>query len=142
MQLTSFTDYGLRAMMRLATDPGEPLSSAQIADELVVPRNHLTKSMAALSRAGLIVTRRGGGGGAVLARAPEDITLGEIIRALSANHALVECFREDGGRCVLRPRCRLRLKLAGAREAFLAKLDETTLAEVALEPLIFERKVV
>ena len=50
----------------------------------------------------------------MLARAPEAITLGEIIRVLSGNHALVECFREDGGRCVLRPGCRLRLKLAGA----------------------------
>lgn len=142
MQLTSFTDYGLRAMMRLATEPGGALSSTQIADELVVPRNHLTKSMAALARAGLIVTRRGGGGGAMLARAPEAITLGEIIRVLSGNHALVECFREDGGRCVLRPGCRLRLKLAGAREAFLTKLDETTLDKVALEPLRLEGKVV
>ncbi len=135
MQLTSFTDYGLRAMMRLAAEPGVPLSSAQIADELAVPRNHLTKSTAALSRAGLIVTRRGGGGGAILARPAESITLGEITRTLSANHALVECFRTDGGQCVLRPHCRLRMKLADAREAFLARLDETSLAEVALDPL-------
>lgn len=142
MQLTIFVDLGLRAMMRLATEPGVALSSSLIADELAVSRNHLTKSIAALSRCGLILTQRGGGGGAMLARPPDTISLGDIVRALSSTHVLVECFREDGGNCVLRPHCKLRLKLAGAREAFLAKLDETTLAEVALEPLVRERRVV
>ena len=45
--------------------------------------------------------------------------------------ALVECFREDGGNCVLKPRCRLKAKLAAAREAFMRELDTTTLAECA-----------
>jgi len=43
----------------------------------------------------------------------------------------VECFRGDGGQCVLKPRCRLKARLAAAREAFMRELDATTLAECA-----------
>jgi Rrf2 family nitric oxide-sensitive transcriptional repressor len=42
---------------------------------------------------------------------------------------VVECFRADGGACVLTPGCALRRRLAAAREAFLAELDRTTLAD-------------
>lgn len=137
MQMTSFTDFGLRAMMRLAAEPDRALSAGEIADAYGVSQNHLTKSMAALARAGLIITRRGGGGGAMLARPPAEISVGEIVRALSSYHPLVECFREDGGQCVLNGRCRLKGRLAQAREAFLVALDKTTLAEIAVEPEVF-----
>jgi Rrf2 family nitric oxide-sensitive transcriptional repressor len=50
---------------------------------------------------------------------------------LEKKQGLVECFREDGGHCVLTPRCRLKAKLAAAREAFMRELDTTTLAECA-----------
>ncbi len=53
-----------------------------------------------------------------------------MVRALEGP-ALVECFREDGGSCVLKPRCRLKARLAAAREAFMRELDTTTLAECA-----------
>jgi Rrf2 family nitric oxide-sensitive transcriptional repressor len=66
-----------------------------------------------------------------LARSPQSITLGEAVRALEARHALVECFRDDGGSRVLTPRCRLKTRLAAAREAFMRELDTTTLAECA-----------
>ena len=74
-------------------------------------------------------TQRGVGGGFRLARPPQSITLGEVVRALEQRHALVECFRNDGGDCVLEPRCRLKARLAAAREAFMRELDATTLAE-------------
>ena len=62
---------------------------------------------------------------------PQSITLGQVVRALEGPHALVECFRDDGGACVLTPRCRLKAKLAAAREAFMRELDSTTLEECA-----------
>jgi Rrf2 family transcriptional regulator, nitric oxide-sensitive transcriptional repressor len=83
-----------------------------------------------LSGSGFITTQRGIGGGFALARPAQSITLGEVVRALEGE-ALVECFRTDGGACVLTPRCRLKTKLASAREAFLRELDATTLAECA-----------
>ncbi|MGH6670721.1 MAG: RrF2 family transcriptional regulator [Xanthobacteraceae bacterium] len=131
MRLTAFTDFGLRALMRLAAEPDRLFSTGEIASEFVISRNHLAKVIGDLAASGFINTRRGVSGGFRLARAPHTITLGEVVRALEARHALVECFGQDGGACVLTPRCRLRHKLAAAQEAFLRDLDRTTLAECA-----------
>jgi Rrf2 family transcriptional regulator, nitric oxide-sensitive transcriptional repressor len=135
MRLTAFTDFGLRALMRLAAEPERLFSSAEIASEFVISRHHLTKVIADLAAAGFINTQRGVRGGFRLARSPHAISLGEVVRALEARHALVECFRGDGGGCVLTARCRLRRKLAEAHEAFLRELDRTTLAECAYPAL-------
>jgi Rrf2 family transcriptional regulator, nitric oxide-sensitive transcriptional repressor len=131
MRLTSFTDFALRALMRLAGDPDRSFSTGEIATEFDISRHHLTKVVRNLADGGFVTTQRGAGGGFRLARPAETITLGEVVRALEQRHALVECFREDGGTCVLTPRCRLKPKLARAREAFMRELDATTLAECA-----------
>lgn len=130
MHLTMFTDFALRTLMRLAGEPARSFATGEIATEFGISRNHLAKVVRNLGESGFITTQRGVGGGFALARSPESITLGEVVRALEAE-ALVECFRTDGGSCVLTPRCRLKTKLANAREAFLRELDTTTLAECA-----------
>ncbi len=131
MRLTAFTDFGLRALMRLAGEPDRSFSTHEIATEFGISRNHLTKVVRDLADGGFVETQRGAGGGFRLARPPQTITLGEIVRALEQGQALVECFRDDGGDCVLTPRCRLKQRLATAREAFMRELDKTTLAECA-----------
>ena len=130
MNLTLFTDFALRALMRLAGEPTRSFATNEIAAEFGISRNHLAKVVRDLADSGFISTQRGAGGGFSLARPPQAITLGEVVRALEGE-ALVECFREDGGNCALLPRCRLKGKLAAAREAFLRELDGTTLAECA-----------
>jgi Rrf2 family transcriptional regulator, nitric oxide-sensitive transcriptional repressor len=131
MRLTSFTDFALRALMRLAGEPQRIFATSEIAAEFGISRNHLAKVVRDLANGGFISTQRGIGGGFYLARPPQSITLGEIVRALEGESALVECFRQDGGDCVLSPRCRLKSRLAAAREAFMRELDATTLAECA-----------
>lgn len=131
MRLTAFTDYGLRALMRLAGEPDRLFSTGEIATEFGISRHHLTKVVHDLAAGGFVTTQRGAGGGFRLSRSAEVITLGEVVRKLEQRHALVECFREDGGSCVLMPHCRLKPKLAKAREAFMQELDATTLAECA-----------
>src|SRR3954453_6215958 len=130
MRLTSFTDFALRALMRLAGEPKRSFATSEIATEFGISRNHLAKVVRDLAEAGFITTQRGVGGDFSLARPPQLITLGEVVRALE-QEALVECFRGDGGACVLTPRCRLKAKLAAARESFMRELDATTLAECA-----------
>ena len=130
MRLTSFTDFDLRALMRLAGEPARSFATNEIAAEFGISRNHLAKVVRDLADGGFISTQRGAGGGFSLARPPQSISLGEVVRALEGE-ALVECFREDGGACALMPRCRLEAKLAAAREAFMRELDNTTLAECA-----------
>ncbi|MCB1884895.1 MAG: Rrf2 family transcriptional regulator [Geminicoccaceae bacterium] len=134
MHLTAFTDFGLRVLMRLAADPARTFTTDGIARDLGVSRHHLAKVVRGLAAAGFVAARRGTGGGFRLARPAGAITLGAVVRALETDRALVECFRPDGGACALTPGCRLRARLAGAREAFLRELDGTTLAQCAHPP--------
>ena len=120
--------------MRLAGEPERTFSTDEIATEFKISRNHLTKVVQALAATGLVVTRKGVGGGFKLARDSDCITLGEVVRLLEAEQALVECFRADGGNCVITPSCRLKGRLVAARNAFLAELDRTSLAECAYYP--------
>ncbi len=136
MRLTSFTDFGLRMLMRMAADPSRANSTtAELAEALGLSRNHLAKIIQHLARAGLIETRRGGGGGAVLARPASEIRLGQVIRLLEEGQPLVECFGADGGACSIDTRCRLKARLRSAEAAFLTDLDRSTLADIALPPL-------
>jgi Rrf2 family nitric oxide-sensitive transcriptional repressor len=134
MRLTSFTDYGLRVLMRMAGDPGRAFTAAELAAEFRVSRNHLAKVISALSAAGLVQTRRGGGGGAMLARPPAEIRLGDVVAILEADQALVECFTLGANTCTLTPRCRLKARLAHAEAAFVADLNRSTLAECVYQP--------
>ena len=131
MRLASFTDYGLRVLMRLAGASGELVSTGQIADEFAISQHHLAKVVRDLGRGGFVSSRRGRSGGLQLARPAQTITLGEVVRHLEQRFPVVECFRADGGACVLKPLCRLKPRLAAAREAFMSELDRTTLAECA-----------
>ncbi len=133
MRLTSFTDYGLRVLMRMAGDPDRPFTTAELADEFQVSRNHLAKVISALATAGLLQTRRGGGGGAVLARSPKDIRLGDVVALLEADQALVECFT-TGNMCTLTPQCRLKARLSRAEASFIADLNQSTLADCIFQP--------
>jgi len=131
MRLTAYTDFGLRALMRLAGEPGRSFTTDEIATEFAISRHHLIKVVRGLAEAGYVTTQRGASGGFKLARPPKSITLGQVVRDLEEDQPLVECFRTDGGACVLTPRCRLKKRLAAARQAFLDELDATTLAECA-----------
>jgi len=134
MRLTSFTDYGLRVLMRMAGDPGRAFTAADLAAEFRVSRNHLAKVISALAAAELLETRRGGGGGAMLARAPGDIRLGDVVAVLEADQALVECFAANGNACTLTAKCRLAARLAHAEAAFVADLNRSTLADCVYRP--------
>ena len=132
MRLTSFTDYGLRMLMRMASAPERAFSTTELADEFGLSRNHLAKIMQHLARAGLIETRRGGGGGAALARPASQIRLGAVVRLLEEDQPLVECLSTSGNTCALDGRCGLKARLHSAEAAFLADLDGSTLADIAL----------
>lgn len=134
MRLTSFTDFGLRVLMRMAGSPDRAFTTAELADEFRVSRNHLAKVISALSAAGYLKTRRGGGGGAMLARRPETIRLGDVVAYLEADQVLVECFLPDGAACTLTPHCRLKARLAGAEAAFIADLNRSTLSDCVYQP--------
>ena len=132
MRLTSFTDYGLRMLMRMASAPGTAFSTADLAEEFGLSRNHLTKIVQQLARGGIVETRRGGGGGAVLTKDPATVRLGDVVRLLEDGQALVECFDPTGGDCTIEGCCRLKSRLRHAEARFLEDLNRSTLRDIAL----------
>ena len=134
MRLTAFTDYGLRMLIRMASAPERAFSTAELADEFGLSRNHLAKIMQKLAHGGFVATRRGGGGGAMLARPADQIRLGALVEALEDGYPLVECFAADGGNCSIDGKCRLKSRLRAAESRFLQDLDRSTLADIALTP--------
>lgn len=128
MRLTTFTDYTLRTLIFLALEPGRQATIADIATAYGISESHLMKVVHQLGQAGDIETIRGRSGGLRLARSPEEINLGTVVRRTEADLDLVPCFGE--GTCAIRPGCVLKGVLAEALGAFMAVLDRTTLADL------------
>ena len=130
MRLTKATDYALRVLLYAASFPDRQVSTEELAEAFHISLNHLGKVVNQLAQLGWIDARRGRGGGLTLARAPEAIGIGEVVRAIEPDLHLVECF--DGARntCPIVPACGLVAPLAEARRAFFAVLDRYTLADV------------
>lgn len=133
MTLLAPTDIASRALMLLGRqEPGHNLNVETIETRLGgLSRNHLHKIVQELSGLGIIRTVRGAGGGVSLAKPLENVQLGSLVRKLEGDQPVVECFREDGGCCVIDPGCRLRAMLRVASEAFYESLDRHTLADCA-----------
>ena len=129
MRLTTYTDYSFRVLMRLALHPDDLVTIADIARVYRISEHHLMKVVHQLGIAGYIETVRGHGGGLRLARAPEEIKIGEVVRRTEPDFGLVACFRKDES-CVIAPACTLSRVLDEALEAFLAVLDRYTLADL------------
>ncbi|AXF23955.1 BadM/Rrf2 family transcriptional regulator [Burkholderia pyrrocinia] len=139
MHLTLYTDYTLRVMMYLALKyPGGGVSTIdEIAGAYGISRNHLTKIVHGLSQVGFIETSRGRAGGACLARAPEQISVGEIVRAAEKDFAVVRCQDMTVAHgCTIFPACNLRHRLYRAVDAFLHELDTMTLREAIAAPTV------
>ncbi|MEJ8859562.1 Rrf2 family transcriptional regulator [Variovorax robiniae] len=128
MRLTAMTDYALRLLMYAAQRPDRLCTISEIARAHGISEAHLMKVTHQLGIQGWIETVRGKGGGLRLARGPEDINLGALVRGIEANFELVDCFGTDST-CALTGRCGLAGLLDGALERFLAHLDGFTLAD-------------
>lgn len=133
MQLDKFTDYGLRLLIALAAHAPDKLSSSAIAGMFSVSEHHLSKVASALVHEGFVHASRGRGGGLTLARAPEEISIGAVVRHLGRNQAVVECFTSNptGPSCAILPLCGLRGPLSEAQDAFYQVLDTYSLADVS-----------
>jgi len=129
MRLTSFSDFGLRALLVLASSEREMWSSAELASMLDISREHLVKVLQRLAAGGYVQTVRGAGGGARLALPPQRIRLGEVLAWLEEDEVLAECYRDDGGHCLLSGFCALRPRLERARQAYYAELNTATLGD-------------
>ncbi|HUW37159.1 MAG TPA: Rrf2 family transcriptional regulator [Rhodocyclaceae bacterium] len=130
MRLTTFSDYTLRVLMYLAIDPEQLATIPAIAAAYGISENHLMKVVHQLARAGVLESTRGKGGGIRLARPPEEIRLGQVVRMSEGTAPIVECLGEDESACCIAPACRLSGVLVRAFDALYDVLDEYTLADL------------
>jgi Rrf2 family nitric oxide-sensitive transcriptional repressor len=129
MRLTSFTDYTIRTLIYLALRPDTLCTIDEIATSYGISVNHLTKVVQQAAQAGEVRTVRGQGGGLRLARPPEEINVGAILRRTEPDLNIVPCFG-TGDSCPIQAACVLREMLGHALAAFLAVLDRVTLADL------------
>jgi Rrf2 family transcriptional regulator, nitric oxide-sensitive transcriptional repressor len=132
MRLTSFTDYTLRVLIYLGaqSDSKQLATIGDIASAYGISENHLMKVVHHLGRQGYIETTRGKGGGMRLARAPEEIRIGDVVRNSEEDLAVVECFQPGKHQCPIFSICTLQTTLDRALQAFLEVLDGQTLADM------------
>ncbi len=133
MKVSTRGEYGMRAMVSLATQYGNgPIALTAIAQDSSVPAAYLEQLLGQLRRAGLIVSTRGAHGGYALARSPEHVTAGEIYRVLEGPVAPMECVSEVPGDdlCPLIDGCATRIVWLKVRDGIIEALDSTTLADL------------
>jgi Rrf2 family protein len=137
MRLSKRGEYGLRAMISLAdaqqNSPTAMIQIKEISTREQIPAKFLEQILLALKNAGLVHSRMGVGGGYYLARAPKEITLGQIVRTLDGPLAPIKCVSQmayEPCGCPDEETCGLRMVMGDVRNAIANILDKTTLAAV------------
>jgi len=129
MRLTFSTDYALRLLMLVGLEPDRLVTIEEVADCFGISKNHLMKVAYRLGQAEYLETVRGRNGGLRLGKAPDQIVVGEVVRKMEPDFAVVEC-QNPAGYCKIAPGCTLRSAMREAVQAFLEKLDQYTLEDL------------
>lgn len=133
IRLNLATDYALRTLLYLGSQPGRQASVREICTFYGISADHLSKVVQHLVHAGYLRGARGRTGGLSLAKAPEEIRLGAVVELFEGPVALLECVRTQEV-CVIQGECRLRRILHRAGARLMAELNAVTLAELLARP--------
>jgi Rrf2 family transcriptional regulator, nitric oxide-sensitive transcriptional repressor len=136
MRLTVQTDFALRTLMFLGASEGHQTIEV-IARHYGISRNHLMKVAQRLVAEGYVESVRGRGGGLALARPPEALNLGTIVRKFEDVGTFVECFDPATNQCVATPACGLKHILVGGVAAFMTHLDQFSVAGLITDRRLF-----
>ena len=134
MKLQKNTQLALYSVLEFAARPGELVPAAEVADKYGESAHHLAKVLSELVRAGIVESVRGKGGGIRLARPPEAIQLGEVVRASEGDAPIVECLSGEPGACRIARSCRLKGILVESFGALYDAIDRYTLADLVDKP--------
>ncbi len=127
MQLKQFTDYALRVMLFVGRAGDRTCTMSEIATRYNISLEHLRKVIHRLAKLGYLKSARGRGGGIRLGRDPATIRIGDVVIAMEGDPNVIDC---DALACVLLPDCSLKSALDRASRAFIASLNEATLADL------------
>lgn len=131
MKLTGYTNYALRSLQLAALRAPDLVRVDDVVKIHGLARPHIVKIVHDLGRAGFLETVRGRGGGFRLGRPAEQIVVGDVVRMTEGPLEVVECFNPDSNTCPLLGVCRLSLALRKATAAFMAVLDDLTVADIS-----------
>ncbi len=131
--LTKKSKYGLKAVLALAAQEGEPpVLVSDLAERERIPKKFLEAILLELKRHGLLQSKKGKGGGYFLRQPASEITVGQVIRVLDGPLALVPCVSQTAymkcEECVDEKTCGIRRAMKEVRDATADILDHTTLA--------------
>ncbi|HYK57920.1 MAG TPA: Rrf2 family transcriptional regulator [Bryobacteraceae bacterium] len=134
-QLSKRTQYSLRALYALARRHGQgPTLIENLSKEEVIPKKFLEQILLSLKGSGLVTSKKGKGGGYCLAKPPDQIALGSVIRLVEGPLAPLPCASETQFRkceeCVDIETCGTRIVMREVRDAIAEILDHTTLSMV------------
>ncbi len=134
MRFTAREHYGLRAMVELARRYGDgPVSLSEVARIQGLSQGYLEQVAGGLRRAGLLISRRGAAGGYILAREPDAITVGDVIRVLEGEIVPMTCVASEDAcapPCTRKDQCVTRDVWLTVRMQLEKTLDNTTLADL------------
>lgn len=133
MRLTQQANYAIRALIYCAANPDKPSKVPEIAATYGISETHLFKVMKILVDNNFIKTLRGRNGGIMLARPPEEISIGAVIRAAEENFHLADCFDPSKRDCPLVNSCSFNRVLNEALKAFFDVLDLYTIADLSTD---------
>lgn len=138
LRLTKLTDYGTQVMTYLAHEPGSVHAAAEVAGSLHLSLPTVTKILKILAREGLLASHRGTKGGYALARAPERISVAQVVQAMEGPIGLTECGSAPGV-CVQESSCSVRGNWQVINRALLTALENVSLAHMAApsQPVLF-----
>jgi len=127
--------YGLKALVQLASlPPAETAQATDIADATSIPKKFLDAILGELRNAGIIYSKKGPGGGYMLARAPADIQIGQVIRTLDGPLAPIACASRTAFQpcrdCKDIKTCAVRLAMTRVRDATSEILDRMSVADM------------
>lgn len=133
MWVSKKSDYALRALFTLVEHHGgAPIPIRELARRNDVPKRFLEQIMLALKAQGWVDSTAGIRGGYFLAKSPEKITMGQVVRHFDGILAPIDCVSVAGYvRCSQEPVCRFRRVFYNARNYVANLMDQATLAEVA-----------
>lgn len=134
MQLSAYSDHSIRVLMQAALRSPERVTVDQVAETYGISRHLLVKVVHDLGQQGYLKTFRGIGGGFTLARPPENIRLGDVVRLGEEAETVIDCMDGVKRHCRLFPACHLKEVLDEAAAAFFEVLDNYSLADVVKHP--------
>ncbi len=137
LQLTKRTEYGLIALTHLAQRAGSVSSVREICERYPVPRRLVAEVLKDLGHAQLVLSHRGSSGGYSLARAPEAISVGDVVGALEGHPSLTSCSALGlyvAHSCEVEQVCPIRSPIETLRLELWRLLTRTTLRDLATHP--------